>query len=181
MPLHFYIFCMCKQRVNSLVICLAASLLQACATPQPVAKPDKVVPATSMAVEPAAPESKASALEAALTQAEYQILFASDVPEIPPRAEKMLDQIAQKLKVDLQNSAMLIGHTENLGSTELAVAVSEKYVNEVKKALLKRGVKSSQLRMLARGNVKRQVFCTGASCPKKMRRVVILLTENQRR
>lgn len=170
---------------HALVIAIvtACALLQACASQSPQQVSQSRAHSTDVVVHDTqiAQAGSPSTLDSELIKARDQILFVPGALDIPSSAEVLLDRVAMHLKNDMQAAALLVGHTENLGSTELAVAVSERYVMQVKKALLKRGVRPAQVRTIARGYIKRQSFCKDAACPKAMRRVVILLSENQPR
>ena len=51
----------------------------------------------------------------------------------------MLDDIAAKLKANPDVNVLLIGHTEDVGSVEFAVAVAGRCTQAVSQALIKRG------------------------------------------
>lgn len=107
-----------------------------------------------------------------------QVVFSPGSAEVPRTAAPMLDDVAAKLKADPQVNVVLVGHTEDLGSTEFSMAVASKCTQAVGQALIKRGARPSQIRMQPRGHSKtvaRQ--CTSATCKKQMRRVDIVMSE----
>jgi|GEM_PF-3434614 len=107
-----------------------------------------------------------------------QIVFAQDSAEVPRNAGPLLDDIAAKLKADPLANVVLVGHTEDLGSTEFSMAVASKCTQAVGQALIKRGARPSQIRMQPRGRdqvaAKR---CTSNACKKQMRRVDIVMSD----
>lgn len=81
-----------------------------------------------------------------------QIVFAPESSDLPDNAAQLLDEIAAKLRADPQSNVILIGHTEDMGSSEMSIAVSGRCARAVSLALIKRGAKPMQIRTLARGN-----------------------------
>ena len=107
-----------------------------------------------------------------------RVVFAPGSSELPRTAAPVLDNIAAKLKADPLVNVVLVGHTEDVGSAEFSVAVATRCAQAVGQALVKRGVRPSQIRMQPRGHSKtasRQ--CTTAACKKQMRRVDIVMSE----
>jgi outer membrane protein OmpA-like peptidoglycan-associated protein len=106
-----------------------------------------------------------------------QVVFAPGSAELPRTASSVLDDIAAKLKADPLVNVMLVGHTEDLGSSEFSMAVASKCTQAVGQALIKRGARPSQIRMQPRGHEKTVAKrCTSAACKKQMRRVDIVLS-----
>lgn len=106
-----------------------------------------------------------------------QVVFAPGSAVLPRSSAPVLDDIAAKLKADPLVNVVLIGHTEDLGSSEFSVAVATRCTQAVSQALVKRGARPSQIRMQPRGHSKtvaRQ--CTTAACKKLMRRVDIVMS-----
>jgi outer membrane protein OmpA-like peptidoglycan-associated protein len=105
-----------------------------------------------------------------------QIVFAPGSAEVPRNADALLDDIAAKLKADPLVNVKLIGHTEDMGSTEFSVAVAGRCTQAVGQALIKRGARPNQIRMVPRGHDKIARRCTTAACKKQMRRVDIVMS-----
>ena len=155
-----------------------ALLLQACTTTSPQRTPtdNEVAPkpqsqraATTpiAAVEPPAPDFGGP-----------QVVFAPGSSEVPRTASPVLDDVAAKLKADPLVNVVLVGHTEDLGSTEFSMAVASKCTRAVGQALIKRGARPSQIRMQPRGHSKTAARqCTSAACKKQMRRVDIVMSD----
>lgn len=124
--------------------------------------------------------SVAAAL-ATSTAAEFdgpQVIFAPGSSEVPRSSAPILDDIAAKLKADPLVNVVLVGHTEDVGSAEFSVAVAARCARAVSQALLKRGARSSQIRLQPRGHSKTAARqCTTAACKKQMRRVDIVMSE----
>jgi OOP family OmpA-OmpF porin len=107
-----------------------------------------------------------------------QVVFIPGSAEVPRTAGPVLDGIAAKLKADPLVNVVLVGHTEDLGSTEFSVAVATRCTQAVGKALIKRGARPSQIRMQPRGHEKTAAKrCTSASCKRQMRRVDIVMSD----
>lgn len=130
------------------------------------------------------PQAHRTSLPPAVTKAtepEFagpQVVFTPGSSELPRTAGPLLDDIAAKLKADPLVNVVLIGHTEDLGSTEFSVAVATRCAQTVGQALIKRGARPSQVRMQPRGHSKTAARqCTSASCKKQMRRVDIVMSE----
>lgn len=155
-----------------------ALLLQACATASP---PRPATAGEAAPVAQRAPATAQIAREAPLPEPEFdgpRVVFAPGSSELPRTAAPVLDNIAAKLKADPLVNVVLVGHTEDVGSAEFSVAVATRCAQAVGQALVKRGVRPSQIRMQPRGHSKtasRQ--CTTAACKKQMRRVDIVMSE----
>jgi len=158
-----------------------ALLLQACATtstsPQAdagdQAQPRMAHAQTSRASAPAssAPDKPEPEFDGP------QVVFKPGSAELPTTAGPVLDDIAAKLKANPDVNVLLIGHTEDVGSVEFAVAVAGKCTLAVSQALIKRGARSTQIRTIARLHEKPSKRCTGA-CLKQLRRVDIVLLQD---
>lgn len=106
-----------------------------------------------------------------------QVVFAPGSSEVPRSSAPVLDDIAAQLKADPLVNVVLVGHTEDLGSAEFSVAVATRCAKAVGQALLKRGARSSQIRMQPRGHSKTAARqCTTAACKKQLRRVDIVMS-----
>lgn len=162
------------------VAMMLALLLQACTTTGPQ-QPDKTAEATPTYGKAQSQRLPATASASEKADAEFtgpQVVFSQDSAEVPRSAGPMLDDIASKLKADPLVNVVLVGHTEDLGSTEFSMAVASKCTQAVGQALIKRGARPSQIRMQPRGRdqvaTKR---CTSTACKKQMRRVDIVMSD----
>lgn len=107
-----------------------------------------------------------------------RVVFAPGSSELPRTATPILNDVAAKLKADPLVNVVLIGHTEDVGSAEFSVAVATRCAQAVGQALVKRGVRPSQIRMQPRGHSKTATRqCTTTACKKQMRRVDIVMSE----
>jgi outer membrane protein OmpA-like peptidoglycan-associated protein len=162
------------------VALMLALLLQACTTTGPQ-QPDKTTEATPSYGRAQSQRIPATAPVGEKADAEFkgpQVVFSQDSSEVPRSAGPMLDDIASKLKADPLVNVVLVGHTEDLGSTEFSMAVASKCTQAVGQALIKRGARPSQIRMQPRG--REQITakrCTGNACKKQMRRVDIVMSD----
>lgn len=159
-----------------------ALLLQACTTtgPQRAEADSETAPRPQARHAVAAPPAAiASTLAPVIPPFDGpQVIFSPGSADIPRTATPVLDDVAAKLKADPLVSVVLVGHTEDLGSTEFAVAVASKCTQAVGKELIKRGARPSQIRMMPRGHQKTAAKrCTSAACKKQMRRVDIVMSE----
>ncbi|HTH95459.1 MAG TPA: OmpA family protein [Rhodocyclaceae bacterium] len=134
--------------LTTLLVPFASLLLAACATtgspnPQQAASND----------DTDAPAYRTGTAKASFPEFNGpQIVFAPESSDLPDNATQLLDEIAAKLKADPQANVVLIGHTEDMGSSEMSIAVSGRCARAVSLALIKRGAKPMQIRTLARGN-----------------------------
>jgi outer membrane protein OmpA-like peptidoglycan-associated protein len=160
-----------------------ALLLQACTT---TGDSTAVRPQTSSGETAlkAQPQAHRTPLPPAITEAAEpdfkgpQVVFSPGSAEVPRTAAPLLDDIAAKLKADPLVNVVLVGHTEDMGSSEFSVAVATRCTQAVGQALIKRGARSNQIRMLPRGHERTAAKrCTSATCRKQMRRVDIVLSE----
>lgn len=160
-----------------------ALLLQACAT-QPTSNPSAQADGDDdVALRARSPQSPHNALTAKAAdkpEVEFdgpQVVFKPGSAEVPAVAGPLLDEIAAKLKADPDVNVLLVGHTEDLGSSEFAVAVAGKCTLAVSQALIKRGARPMQIRTIARVLEKPSKRCNSA-CLKKQRRVDIVLLQD---
>lgn len=153
-------------------------LLSACATtqgpPGPGAAADDDAPAP-LAARPHQPQPQP--LPVAPPFDGPQVVFAPGSSEVPITAAPVLDNVAAKLRADPLVNVVLVGHTEDLGSAEFAVAVSGRCIRAVGQELIKRGARPSQIRMLARGYENSPRRCDKA-CQRRMRHVDIVLSDD---
>lgn len=163
-------------QTSALALCLTC-LLAACNT-QNVRQADSesAAPASTASKTPRTP---APVEEAAAPEFDGpRVVFAPGSAEVPRSAAPVLDDVAAKLKADPLVNVVLVGHTEDVGSREFSMAVASKCTQAVGQALIKRGARPSQIRMLPRGHEKTAAKrCTTAACKKQLRRVDIVMSE----
>lgn len=152
-----------------------AFLMQACVSTPTAPEQQAMAPPAPVSQTLADTPSEERAPENSFTGP--QVVFSPGSVEVPRNAAPVLEEIASKLKADPLVNVVLVGHTEDLGSTEFSVAVASKCAQAVSRALVKRGARSNQIRLLARGHEKAARRCTSAACRKKQRRVEIVLSE----
>ncbi|MBY0340904.1 MAG: OmpA family protein [Rhodocyclaceae bacterium] len=159
-----------------LALCLTL-LLAACNTQnvrQAEHAPATSSPSASTALRSPLPAAEAPALEFDGPR----VVFAPGSSELPRTAAPVLNEVAAKLKSDPLVNVVLVGHTEDVGSAEFSVAVATRCAQAVGQALVKRGVRPSQIRMQPRGHSKTAARqCSTAACKKQMRRVDIVMSE----
>lgn len=170
--------------VSTLRILCLSLLLQACASTQgPISTNEQPPIKPPINANKAGP--KAAIANTATSNNESaevpfdgpQVVFALGSAEVPPTAAPIIEDIAAKLKADPLVNVVLIGRTEDMGSTEFSVAVASKCAQAVSQALIKRGARPSQIRLLARGYEKTAKRCSTVACRKSQRRVDIVLSE----
>jgi len=74
-----------------------------------------------------------------------RIMFPSGSSVIKPDSAPLLDQVAKVLVEKTKSPILVEGHTDNIGSKELNLALSEKRANAVKNELAARGVVVSRI------------------------------------
>lgn len=79
------------------------------------------------------------------------ILFATDQAKLKPGAARTLDKVATVLKEDPQLQVLIEGHTDSRGTAAYNQALSARRAAAVQEALLARGVESSRMRAIGRG------------------------------
>ncbi len=80
----------------------------------------------------------------------YGIYFETDKSEIKPGSEEMLREIAELLRQDAELEVFIVGHTDNVGSLEYNLDLSQQRADAVVDALVKQyGVEPR--RLIAKG------------------------------
>jgi len=91
----------------------------------------------------------AAALRAGLTENGHVevpgILFDFGKSDIKPESEPALAQVAKLLQANLALKAWVVGHTDNVGSSETNLALSSARAAAVVKALTQRGIDAKRL------------------------------------
>lgn len=154
------------QPIRLTLLCLAACLA-ACAAPAPtvVSAPRPPAPARASVPPPA---------EVAATPLAPSIYFSRGDAEVPSTAAPLLDQMAEELRGDRLRRLVLRAHTDHMGSKEYCLALSEKWAALVEAALVRRGVRGTQILIRARGR-ELAPACDSESCRGSWRRVELVL------
>jgi outer membrane protein OmpA-like peptidoglycan-associated protein len=113
--------------------------------------------------EAAAAANRASALEQELEELRAKptprgmvltlgdVLFDTGKSTLKAGAYRTIDKVAEALKNEPSQQVLIEGHTDNVGSDEYNMGLSERRAEAVQAALLERGVSSQQIRALGKG------------------------------
>jgi peptidoglycan-associated lipoprotein len=108
-------------------------------------------------------------------EASRTVYFASSDATIDSQGAEVLRQNAQKLKEDAQLVVVLVGHTDNLGSSAYNLAVADRRIEAVSDRLRSLGVARNQIRRLPVGSEEsRKLKCDSEACRRSMRRVELI-------
>jgi OOP family OmpA-OmpF porin len=128
-----------------------------------VIKPGEILVAVDVivgkAVEQKMTEVKAETMAKALQETGkvdiYGILFDTDKTDIKPQSKSTLDEVAKLLKNDTTLKLEVAGHTDNTGSADHNVKLSQGRASAVVQALLKNyGINSARLQPKGYGDTK---------------------------
>ncbi|MDD2741973.1 MAG: OmpA family protein [Rhodocyclaceae bacterium] len=153
---------------------LTGLIIAGCATTQPPpARPDS-------APKPmAAPQAQSVAAEAdkrddqaiAAVDLEKSVFFATGKSELDTKAKMLLHQHAERLKANPKQRVLLVGYTDDRGSSAYNIAIADMRVNAVYQWLREQGVPVKQLRRYSAGGEKNSSDCRSDECRQLMRRV----------
>jgi OmpA-OmpF porin, OOP family len=107
----------------------------------------------------------------------YSIEFETGSANIRPSSFKLLDEIFQSAVVAEGLKLGVYGHTDNNGSDDVNIPLSEKRANAVKAYLLKKGLKEARVEAKGLGSSQPIAENTSESGRSKNRRVEIVLGE----
>lgn len=79
------------------------------------------------------------------------VLFDTGKATLKPGAYTTIDRLARVLKEDSARKVVIEGHTDNVGSDEYNQGLSERRAQSVQAALFERGVDSSQISTIGKG------------------------------
>ena len=102
---------------------------------------------------------------------ENSVFFETSSANVDARARETLRVHAERLKANPKQKVLLVGFTDDRGSSAYNNAIAEMRVNAVYKALRELGVKPSQLRRYSAGGEKNSTACSSDQCRGLMRRV----------
>ena len=163
-----------------LVCLLLSCLLSACAN-RPAAPPPVVAPARQVAAAPKQPEKLPErpdeAQIIAAVDAKENLFFVQGSAELDAAANQALAQHALRLKANPRQVVTLVGHADDLGSPAYDLAIAERRVQAVYKALRGLGVGATQLRSYSVGSEKLSLACRSEACRRRMRRVELVYSE----
>lgn len=167
-----------------LVCLLLSCLLSACAV-RPAVPPPAAVPAAPAAAVAKRPEKVPErAIERpdeaqiiAAVDAKENLFFVQGSAELDAAANQALAQHALRLKANPRQVVTLVGHADDLGSPAYDLAIAERRVQAVYKALRGLGVGATQLRSYSVGSEKLSLACRSEACRRRMRRVELVYSE----
>lgn len=163
-----------------LVCLLLSCLLSACAV-RPAVPPPAAVPAAPVAAVPKRPEKLPErpdeAQIIAAVDAKENLFFVQGSAELDAAANQALAQHALRLKANPRQVVTLVGHADDLGSPAYDLAIAERRVQAVYKALRGLGVGATQLRSYSVGSEKLSLACRSEACRRRMRRVELVYSE----
>jgi len=82
----------------------------------------------------------------------HNVYFEFDKAELHPRSEKELQQLVTIMAANPVMEIEIIGHTDDMGSEDYNLKLSELRANSVKKYLIKNNISSSRLVTAGKGN-----------------------------
>ena len=113
----------------------------------------------------------------AVSSKSYKIEFETGSANIKPGSYKLLDEIFESAVVAEGLKLGVYGHTDNQGSDDINVPLSQKRAESVKSYLLKKGLKQSQIEAKGYGSEKPIADNSTEAGRSKNRRVEIVLGE----
>ena len=103
---------------------------------------------------------------------ETNIFFRAQSTAPTQESSQVLRRLSERLKANPRMSVLLVGHTDDLGSSEYCIAHSSKLTSAVADALENLDVRPSQIRELPQGSVNSSYpGCTSDDCLRMLRRV----------
>lgn len=119
----------------------------------------------------------AADITAEVSSKAYSIEFESGSANIKPASYKLLDEIFESAVVAEGLKLGVYGHTDNSGSDEVNIPLSEQRANAVKTYLVRKGLKSERIETKGYGSTKPVADNNTAEGKSKNRRVEIVLGE----
>jgi OOP family OmpA-OmpF porin len=107
----------------------------------------------------------------------YSIEFQTGSAIVKPSSYRLLDEIFESAVVAEGLKLGVYGHTDNIGSDDANVALSEKRANAVKEYMLKKGMKEARIEAKGYGSTKPLADNSTEAGKSKNRRVEIVLGE----
>lgn len=162
--------------IRELAIIGTALALGACAAKQAVAPPPSAPVTTPNATAPVVPVITPVAAEpaAAAVPTTRIIYFDFDKSEIRPEFNAVITEHARALTRNASVRVRLEGHTDERGSREYNIGLSERRAQSVRRALLLQGVAENQLTTVAFGEERPAVAGSDEAAWSKNRRVELV-------
>jgi OOP family OmpA-OmpF porin len=149
------------------------------ATPEPVVAP-AVAPEPLPVVEACKPNFETITISA-------EKLFGFDKYKLQDEAKPVLDEVAAKLIAHPEFELVIVaGHTDRIGSEDYNLKLSERRASAVKAYIVTKGIDSSRLKAVGKGESEPVVECKGVKgkaaveCLQPNRRVVIYAQEQHK-
>lgn len=154
-------------------VSFAAVLVYGCSAPQPI--PLKEAPLPAIAVVSAPPAENVSPVFAVVQAIipvadEDNVFFALRSATIDDVQKEKLRRHADRLKANRKERVLLVGHSDNQGSRNYNLAITEERVMAVQRLLRSYGVPARQIRR--NRSAKLRVAC--AACQQQTRRVELV-------
>lgn len=119
----------------------------------------------------------ASEITSEVSSKSYSVEFETGSAIIKPSSYKLLDEIFESAVVAEGLKLGIYGHTDNSGSNDVNIPLSEKRANAVKSYMQKKGLKAARLEVKGYGSTKPIADNTTEAGRSKNRRVEIVLGE----
>jgi outer membrane protein OmpA-like peptidoglycan-associated protein len=155
---------------SSFIGLLMGLFMAGCATSLPPAPTKSEVPASSQPLV-TTDDAKREGEAIAEVDLDKSIFFASGEAEVDAKGKVVLRQHADQLKGNPKQRVLLVGYTDDRGSSAFNIAVADMRVNAVHKLLREYGVPQKQLRRYSAGGEKNSNACRSDECRQLMRRV----------
>ena len=107
---------------------------------------------------------------------ENNIFFPLRSTTVDDLGKEKLRQHAARLKLNPKELVTLVGYTDDLGSRNYNLAITEERLSTVNALLKSYGVSTRQIRRNRNGPLKVRGTCTSSACRQQMRRVELVVT-----
>lgn len=134
----------------------------------------------SQTLEQELADLKAKKTERGLVLTLGDVLFETGKANLQPGAYQTMDRLAAALKEDTTRKVMIEGHTDSVGTAEFNQQLSESRAQSVQAALLERGVMSSQITTIGKGETTPIASNENAGGRQQNRRVEMIFQEGDR-
>ena len=161
----------CRRSPLALFLLLA---LSACATgPGTGTVPGGTAPALAGGAVPGRNLARSAAPargEVPVKDPRRNVYFTPDAQEVPVAGAEVLAATAERLKANRRLRVRLNAYTDELGSTEYCLALSEKWASLVAAELVRRGARPNQIQIHSLGS-ETAPTCGSDACREALRRV----------
>ena len=141
--------------------------------------PESRVVATGSGVAPKALDGIPSGAPEQLVESlpdEHNIFFLSRSTTVDEVGKEKLRRIAERLVANPREKISLVGYTDDQGSRNYNLAITEERLLVVEKLLKSYRVPARQIRRKRIGGLKSSTTCQSAECRKQMRRVEVVFS-----